>query len=259
MRRSLRATERRVYAASECSVRILRCSAETFYGKSALDSNEELVYKPQIPLARVLWMRARTHMKPMTKFGVLKKSLGIAATVFICSAAVPVQAAFHLWSIQEIYSDASGHLQFIELKDNVGSQNFVGGQTLTLANAGNTITHSLTFSNSLPADAPGTTLLLGTAALHAAGAPTPDFIIPDNFIFSAGGSISFYNASGSYTALPTDGSLARVWGDGNAVNSPQNFLGQTGMVVAPEPGFAALLLCGGLLFPAVRRAWKAQT
>jgi hypothetical protein len=42
--------------------------------------------------------------------------------------------------------------------------------------------------------------------------------------------------------LPTDGALSQTVGGGTAVNSPQNFAGQTGrVVVAPEPSAIALL------------------
>ncbi len=182
-----------------------------------------------------------------------KKALAlIAGSTLLCAA--PVQAAFHLWTIREVYTDSSGSLQFIELFDpSFGGQQFVGGQTFNLSNAGGTITHSFTFPSNLPGDTFNHAMLLGTAGLQAAGGPVPDFIIPNNFIFSAGGSISYYNASGTYTALPTDGVNSRTWGDGNASNTPQNYAGQVGFVTVPEPAFAGLLLSGGMLLSVLRR------
>src|SRR5690349_2916055 len=86
--------------------------------------------------------------------------IGIAAAL----VSTPAQAAFHLWTIREIYSDASGNLQFIELFTTSGSEIFVGSQQINVANLGNTITHSLTLP---PASLPGSTankaLLFGTA------------------------------------------------------------------------------------------------
>src|SRR5450432_1395701 len=38
----------------------------------------------------------------------------------------PAHAAFHLWNIREVYSDASGSLQFIELFTSAGAQQSVG-------------------------------------------------------------------------------------------------------------------------------------
>jgi hypothetical protein len=168
-------------------------------------------------------------------------------TALVLGAALitqPAQAAFHLWTLQQIYTDSSGSLQYLQLVDNFGSQNFVGGQTLQVSNPGNTITHSFTFPSNLSSDPPGTTLLLGTAGIHAAGGPPPDFILPNNFLFAAGGSINFYNASGPYPGLPTDGVNAYNFSGGTAPNSPKNSAGQTGMVVVPEPGTGAFLALG---------------
>ena len=128
-------------------------------------------------------------------------------SVAICAASVlPARAAFHLWSIQEVYSDTSGSLQFIELVDTFGGQNFVNGQAITADNSGNTQSHTFTIpGGTLGGSTFGHTLLFGTAGIHAAGGPTPDYIIPNNFLFTAGGSISFFGLNGgSYGALPTD-------------------------------------------------------
>jgi hypothetical protein len=183
-------------------------------------------------------------MKSMFSRARCESLLAVTAAAMLLSTAAPVHAAFHLWTISEVYSDASGSLQFIELVDNNGSQQFVGGQTFNLSNSGNTITHSYTFPNSFGVDSFGHHMLLGTAGIQAAGGPTPDFIIPNNFIFTAGGNISFYNASGAYPGLPTDGNLSYTWGGGTAANTPENFAGQTGHVTVPEPASASLLLAG---------------
>jgi serralysin len=157
------------------------------------------------------------------------------------------QAAFHLWGITEIYSNSSGTLQFIEMVDNFGGQNFVGGLNINVSNVGNSVTHTFPLPNvTLEGNTFGQYLLFGTAGLDAAGGPTPDYIIPDGFLFTAGGSISFFGLnSGAYTALPTDGTLSRTWQDGNAPNSPQNYAGQTGTVV-PEPATITLAAIGGI-------------
>src|SRR5262249_17647364 len=96
-------------------------------------------------------------------------------------------------------------------------------------------------------------LLLGTAGIQAAGAPAPDFILPDNFLFLGSGSITFFGAnSGSYTGLPSDGTNSLTWvGGGTATNSPKNYHRHTGPItpsVVPEPTtFALVSLCVGAM------------
>jgi hypothetical protein len=175
----------------------------------------------------------------------------------------PARAAFHLWSLNELYTNSSGTLQFIELTDpTFGGNQFVNASTMSVSNIGNTMTNMFTFThnlpnNTMPINSLNHKFLIGTAGIQAAGGPAPDFIVPDGFLFQAGGSISYFNASGSYTALPTDGTMSRIWGGStnNAVNSPTNFAGQTGVVMAaPEPASMVLAtLAFGSMFCASRR------
>jgi hypothetical protein len=181
----------------------------------------------------------------------------VVSAMVLCAATMipsPARAAFHLWSIQEVYTNSSGSLQFIELVDNDqfgGFQNFVNGQQINVSNAANTLTNTFTIpGSSLPGNTLDHMLLFGTAGIQAAGAPAPDYIIPDNFLFSGGGSISFFGAnSGPYSALPTNGILSRTWNGGDAINSPTNYAGQTGTIVpVPEPSTMILTpLAAGLV------------
>src|SRR5258706_3074976 len=159
----------------------------------------------------------------------------------IALAALPAQAAFHLWTIREIYTDGSGLYQFLEFFTSQSSQQFVGGQQIQVVNVEGTQTHTFTIPSNLPGDTFNHAFLIGTAGLQAAGAPAPDFIIPNNFLFSAGGAINFFGANvGPYSALPTDGVQSRTWGDGHAPNTPPNFPGQTCFVVVPDPPITSL-------------------
>ena len=196
---------------------------------------------------------------PAKKLSFLAPALRWAARGGLVSVAAallttPAQAGFHLWSIREVYTDVSGSLQFIELVDSFGGQTFVGGHSISVANVGNTITHTFTIPANLSANTFNHALLFGTAGLQAAGGPVPDYIIPNNFLFQAGGTLTFFGGSGGggggpYSALPTDGTLSRIWvGGGSSPNSPENLAGQIGFVAVPEPGSLALLGLGfGLL------------
>lgn len=187
------------------------------------------------------------------------RRLAFSTALVVGSLAIAprAHAAFHLWNIHELYTNSSGTLQFIELSTSFGGMNFVGGQQIQITSGGQT--HTFTIPNDLntSADTTNKTFLIGTAGLHAAGGPTPDFIMPAGFLFSGGGTINFFGAnSGPYTALPTDGTMARNFGDGNVTNSAQNFAGQLGQVVVPEPAGLALLLFGAvscLIYLALRR------
>ena len=177
-------------------------------------------------------------------------ALGVAASLIASQA----QAAFHQWNVREIYSNASGTLQFIELFCPSAGQTSLGGQQISVASGGTT--HSFTIPGNLSSDSLNHALLFATAGAQAAGAPAPNYTLPNNFLFTGGGTISFFGANGgAYTILPTDGVLSRTWGDGNAPNSPQNFAGAVGFVVVPEPSALALAAAGaiGLCFLLRRR------
>jgi hypothetical protein len=161
----------------------------------------------------------------------------------------------HLWQITEVYTNSSGTLQFIELFDANFGEEFTAGQSINVSNIGFSQTNTFTFPGNLTPPTANKHMLLGTAGIQAAGAPAPDFIIPSGFLFQAGGDISFFGAnSDSYTALPTDGSLARIWQGGNATNTPTNYAGQSGTIVVPEPATLGLLaLSAAFAFPRRRR------
>lgn len=161
--------------------------------------------------------------------------LAALAGVVLVAGAQSAHAAFHLWNIREVYTDASGTRQFIEFFTASGSQQFVGGQQVRVSNVGGTETHTFTIPNNLPANSANHAFLIATAGAGTSGSPTPDYTIPNNFLFSAGGTITFFGANGgAYTSLPTDGVLSRTWGSGNAANTPQNFAGSVGSITIPS-------------------------
>src|SRR6185436_15374729 len=79
----------------------------------------------------------------------------------IMAAPSPAHAAHHLWRFSQIYSNANGSVQYIQLAVNEDNEDQVGGFTV------NSGTHVFTFSG--PLTSPQTTvhkwILLGTANL----------------------------------------------------------------------------------------------
>jgi serralysin len=189
------------------------------------------------------------HLFALSRY--LIRGLTLIVALALCDRA---QAAFHIWNIAQVYSNSSGTLQFIEMFTTAGGQQFVNGQSITVNNTANTL-HNMFNIPSSPnyssIDSANHFLLFGTAGLQAAGGPAPDFIIPNGFLFTAGGSINFFGTSGttnglSYPALPTDGIHALTYNNGpQVVNSPRNYSGQTGQVV-PEPAAITLAAVGGI-------------
>ena len=169
------------------------------------------------------------------------------------------RATYHTFRINEVYSNPSGTVQFIEFREVFGfnSQNFV-----TQAPDIHSTTHDFVFPVNLPSTATANKdFLLATIAYEAiAGAPTPDYVIPANF-FSPLGDTLQYGTTGpdgtvdltTFGALPTDPvkSLTRTATSGNnytvATNSPTNFAGATGTVPEPASGLLAAGAAGLLL------------
>jgi hypothetical protein len=200
-------------------------------------------------------------ISPSLKAAALRGFVFFFAISCLAGFAAQAHAAFHLWAIREIYTNSSGNLQFIEMFDTFGGQPVTIGQPIAVSNVGNTQTHTYNVTANTPGnDTFNHALLFGTAGLAAAGGPTPDFILPDGFLFSGGGTINFFGLnSGAYTALPTDGNFSQIFGGSTTqVNSPQNFSGAVGHVV-PEPATAVLLASAGfcLMFVVSRRRVRA--
>ncbi|MCH8164509.1 MAG: hypothetical protein IH889_02765 [Planctomycetes bacterium] len=150
-------------------------------------------------------------------------------------------AGSHSWRINEVFSNADGTIQFIELKECCGAANeiFLTGKWVRSQATGN----EFLFPGNLP---PGSTankhLLLATPGFAALpGAPTPDYIIPAGFFAINGDTIEYWFYTPATLTfgpgeLPTD--CITSLHDGGAgpnftgPNSPTNFAGETASVDA---------------------------
>jgi hypothetical protein len=192
----------------------------------------------------------------------------LAGTV-IASAVSPVLADSHLWVIKEVFSNADGTIQFIEMHVPLddSDETYISGKWVRSTST----TNQFTFPSNLP---PGSSsyahILLATVDFAALpGAPIPDHIISDAFFDNDADTIEYYiygNAVLSFSSgeLPLDGikSLDRSGSTGR--NSPTNFAGDSGSVDArggPLPAasewgllsMAVLLLAAGAVV-----IWRRQ-
>jgi hypothetical protein len=156
---------------------------------------------------------------------------GILAFALLGLAAIsPARASFHLWQIVEVYSDATGTVQFIELSVNSDGENFLSGRTLTSAG------HTFTFGANVSARTANHHLLLATPGYIAqSGVPAADFNLGVNNFFDVTGDTLNYAGVNSLTftagQLPVDGvnSLNRAFNPATATTftiapmSPMNF------------------------------------
>lgn len=186
-------------------------------------------------------------------------------------ASFQAHATFHLWAITQAYSNADGSVQYIELSAFASGQQFVANHTLVSSNG--STTHSFTFPGNLPDDtAMGTSgggpyggggsttyrsMVIGTQGFAALGILTPDFVVPDGFLFTAGGTLRYAEGADTwnYAALPTDGNLALNRNGTTSVNAPMNFNGQAARITltgttANSPGALS-----GLWWNAAESGW----
>jgi hypothetical protein len=161
------------------------------------------------------------------------RSLIRVAFIALAFAALPSRAMYHLWVMNEVYSDADGTVQFLEMTATAGQQQFLQGHSLVSRTGGTSLTFS--FPTDLPGETTGARMLIATEGFAALGVVAPDYIVPNGFFPRGGGSIDFAGVDiWSFGALPADGrSLIR---DGTtAINSPLNFSGRTGTVPVSAP------------------------
>jgi len=180
--------------------------------------------------------------------------LALAATLTaVLTLAPSARAGHHLWVFSEIFSNASGSVQFMELFCPDPNEQGVGPFSVT-SNA-----HTFNFVTNLPSAATANTyILIATSGFGALpGGVTPDYTIPSNFFATGGGTLNY--ASGvqvwNYGAVPTDGSHSLLRNGSTAVNSPTNFAGQPGSVnlattVPMLPRWGIVVLVGALLLAA---------
>jgi serralysin len=169
---------------------------------------------------------------------------------FLAGANPAVHAAFHLWNVKEVFSNADGSVQFVEMFDNSPGETAVSGFKLRSNSDG--VIKEFTFPGSLVNSTPGHMLIATSGFGSLAGGVAPTFTFDQsstaltlpffnpnatNITFTFTGSSDTMTLTGA--SLPKDG--IRSLTDANAsgfpnltsnnssgVNSPTNLLGASG-------------------------------
>ncbi len=163
----------------------------------------------------------------------------LPARIFLAAVLLLVgtgsHAAFHSMQITEVYSNADGTVQFIELQMTMDGQTQLSGRMIT-STQGST-SNSFRFGSNVSNGASGSRILIGTSGYAALpGVPSPDYVIANNFVFTSDVSINFAGAAlAMFGAVPTDGTLSIAPDGATATNSPTNNAGQSGTVVLSNP------------------------
>ena len=156
------------------------------------------------------------------------------AIILVIGAMSQRASAFaHLWEINEIYSNADGSIQFIEMINNTIStiEGSLSGTTFTTT----TNTNTFTYDKNLVGDTDFKKFLMATAGFAAlSGTPTPDYEIPDQFFAPNGDTLKFVASGDTVTfvsgQLPLCGTLSMNDDFTTGTNSPTNFADETGPI-----------------------------
>jgi hypothetical protein len=164
----------------------------------------------------------------------MQRWLGICLAVTTMVFAPVVLAAFHLFTIEQIYSNADGSVQFVVLTTSFNGENVWGGRSFTSMGA---TTKSFTFPNDLPSSSTaGKKVLIATQGFAALGLVAPDYTIPNGFLPLTSGTVNYASVDiVTYMSLPTDGTNA-LYRDGSIrQNLATNFAGASASVVLSGP------------------------
>jgi MYXO-CTERM domain-containing protein len=147
------------------------------------------------------------------------------------------EANFHLWTIEEIYSNVDGSVQYIELITSANGQHVLAGHTITATSDG--AVKTFTFAVDSPMGTTNKHLLIATPGFASLpGAVTPNYTLPCGPFFNPAATSITINFVGADSVTFTGASLPK---DGinslndtgavtlvSAANSPENFAGTDG-------------------------------
>jgi len=157
----------------------------------------------------------------------------------------------HTWRVNEVFSNADGTIQFVELRESGGGAGEVG----TMGHQVTSNLRSYTIPSNVASPTSFKSLLFATPGFALIpGAPAPDFIFPAAsvpFFSTAGGADSFrYVAFDTWAvpagSIPLDGFMSFNRTGGALTNTPTNYAGATATIdLRPPPSPPAVPDGGG--------------
>ena len=158
------------------------------------------------------------------------------AAVLALLAVSAAAAAAPSFRFDQVLSNADGSVQYVMLRETDGANGQDGFAGLTLTATQGTRVITFTFPANLPSTTTARRTVLVASAGYVARAATepefaavqPDYVIPDRFLPTAAGTVTFAGVDTlAYDALPGDG-FSAVYSTGEVKDSAvQNFKGAT--------------------------------
>ena len=171
-------------------------------------------------------------------------SSSLWALLFAASGAF---AEFHLFQIEQLFSNADGTVQFVVLHEFTGSnnENFWANHSLTSMHTGSP-NQTVTFPSNLPSAATANKrVLVASQGFAALGIVTPDYTMQNGFLPTNGGTVNYAGVdSVTFPSLPTDGVTAINRAGQPIQNLATNFAGQSASVTAVGPPAAIIPVAG---------------
>ena len=168
----------------------------------------------------------------------MKSLLRIACAAAAALVAPFAGASFHLFQIDSMYSNADGTVQYVVLHEFTGSnfENFLSGHQLSVQH-GAVVKH-FTFDHDLPSNQTANRYaLIATQGFAALGIVTPDYIMPNAFLPTDGGTLNYAGVDQvTYASLPTDGTMGLKRSGQAEPNEAHNFAGQSAAAPAMPVG-----------------------
>jgi hypothetical protein len=97
-------------------------------------------------------------------------------------AAMPAQAFFHEWEIKEVYTNADGTMQYVELQAFLSTEIVANGAQIVATSDG--VTRTFSFPGDLTGNTQDRHLLIASPGFERlVGAVTPDFYLPSGLFF----------------------------------------------------------------------------